>query len=788
MNTDRSIGLSIGAMMLAWLTTCVSAQENIRMANSSVLADFAVSELVGLDLEGDGIEEVIAFDLNGGTYQVFRAGGSGRLEASAAVELGPDPVEQISKADLDGNGLDDLVGLSRDENLVYVLMNHGTGELTPAVKAPLPTVLSATHVQCEDVDRDGFQDIVVAAITSVFVHRNDGQGRFGAPEPLAVSLFPALPTEFVFADLRDSGRLDIAAVRDREVYIFRNDGDGYTLEREISVGGSAIRAWDIDQDGDDDLVIAGDSDQIVTTHSYTGVPPALYETQFIDNPIIFASLEVTDVAFGDINADGRTDIVHAGEESFAPYVFTNLPDDQAFISILETPTTELFQADAVTIANIDQDNAGELVFALQSNQIVVLDTNESGSLRSVGQHIAEQSVPSAVIIPFGAEGDEPRFLITNESTFLPFHTARPVGTGDVISIETTEVSSLRVPASNGRWATGDVNGDSLPDVLGFSSSGYSWSIAQPDGTFTESQFMALDLVGRGLPKVVDVDSDGRKEILALNEAGVVWTISFDAEGVPETPTSFEVSENTNSDTDSLIVQDIDNDGHLDLAITRDNGSSPPGEIVIAYGTAGGGFQHPVAIQTQPGAGSFDDRNGLRCLDLNGDGLNDFLLVARFRLYVQFATGPRQWSEPEAISPDFVAYQIDIADMDADGTDDLVARGRNESLIAYANPAGRFAATERFSSGSSVLADLNDDDKPDVLFVARSGINAVANLSAESQCLADYLPDGELNFFDFAQIIQDVLDQDPAADLNRDGSVNFYDIVVFLDSYNQGCGT
>ncbi len=49
------------------------------------------------------------------------------------------------------------------------------------------------------------------------------------------------------------------------------------------------------------------------------------------------------------------------------------------------------------------------------------------------------------------------------------------------------------------------------------------------------------------------------------------------------------------------------------------------------------------------------------------------------------------------------------------------------------------------------------------------------------------PFGELNFFDVSAFLMLFAAQNPAADLNGDGSIDFFDVSTFLTQYLDGCG-
>ena len=73
----------------------------------------------------------------------------------------------------------------------------------------------------------------------------------------------------------------------------------------------------------------------------------------------------------------------------------------------------------------------------------------------------------------------------------------------------------------------------------------------------------------------------------------------------------------------------------------------------------------------------------------------------------------------------------------------------------------------------------------VVEAAVDGI-VVGTFGCESDCIADWTGDGELNFFDVQEFLAAFAAQDPAADLAADGEFNFFDVAEFLDLFSAGC--
>jgi hypothetical protein len=72
-------------------------------------------------------------------------------------------------------------------------------------------------------------------------------------------------------------------------------------------------------------------------------------------------------------------------------------------------------------------------------------------------------------------------------------------------------------------------------------------------------------------------------------------------------------------------------------------------------------------------------------------------------------------------------------------------------------------------------------------VVEAGVDGIRVDAFEcDDCVADWVADGELNFFDVAGYLDAFSAQDPAADLNNDGVFDFFDVSDFLDAFSSGC--
>jgi hypothetical protein len=279
------------------------------------------------DLTGDGFADVIAATPSGRAidgYVVLPSNGTGSFDAPVYYEA-----EQWTGAaaafDSDGDGHLDVATVARFSAALTVHANPGNGSFRVPTRYPLAQLTDA--VESADIDGDGDADIVtnnqvnIASNDAVImVLKNNGDGTF---VPGASYTYPP-PRNFGDIKLRDlngDGFVDLLLAPDADFppYNFGtalNNGDGTFATVVVhpvgSCGEGSIDAFDLDGDGDRDVVLTEEQG------CGGGAPPRILAFRNDGNQAFaLAATLVSNAGFArgmagaDMNGDGRLDLVTA---------------------------------------------------------------------------------------------------------------------------------------------------------------------------------------------------------------------------------------------------------------------------------------------------------------------------------------------------------------------------------------------------------------------------------------------------------------------------------------------
>ena len=165
----------------------------------------------------------------------------------------------------------------------------------------------------------------------------------------------------VFGDFDGDGRLDLAVSVAGGVRAFAGDGAGLFRAATMipAEGARQLAAGDVDGDGRFDLIVAADSPGGALLRTFRSLGGFRFDGPR-DTPGLPAAVELGSFVAGDLDGDGRSDVIASGSSGFSAWISRG---DGTF-ALAQAPETPGAVEDAV-LSDLDRDGRPDLVLGLR---------------------------------------------------------------------------------------------------------------------------------------------------------------------------------------------------------------------------------------------------------------------------------------------------------------------------------------------------------------------------------------------------------------------------------------
>lgn len=219
-------------------------------------------------------------------------------------------------ADFNNDGREDLISYiyavqTGGAGMFDVRLSTGAGTYTAPIQYALPNGDSFVGMTVGDFNNDGWADLAVSGLNSIYIYiyTNNGKGGLTLHNTIAA---PATGTPAA-ADFNQDRLMDLAYIANGQLHILFGDGKGgFTRGPATPVNneGEPLLVGDYDGDGMADIAWGDYANYTTATLLYgdnTGYFVPKYVTA--SEKVIFAA--------GDVNSDGRSDLIGSRPENIS---------------------------------------------------------------------------------------------------------------------------------------------------------------------------------------------------------------------------------------------------------------------------------------------------------------------------------------------------------------------------------------------------------------------------------------------------------------------------------------
>jgi hypothetical protein len=347
-------------------------------------------------------------------------------------------ISQLHVADLDGDGLNDLVVVNNSRSRINLLYNQ-TGktnltreakpigkreinELPPDARFRIESIASEKQIAClvvADLNGDGRPDLAYyGEPKELIVLYNQGSNTWSAPKRWAIDDGQLSANSLCVGDLNGDGRPDLVLLGDNAVYFLPQKKDHTLGEPEkIPFSGSvkSVQVLDIDGDGRSDLLLVNWEDR----------NPFRFRLQQADGhlgpELYFSCPPIRSYCADNLEQNGRTQVITIAEKSGRAQIseFRSKPAEplsgafrQGQFQILPLKKTDKARR-GLLCADVDGDGLPDLLVAEpESGQLSIYFQQKDGTLSAPRTFPTLAGISDLAVADWNGDGKREIFILS----------------------------------------------------------------------------------------------------------------------------------------------------------------------------------------------------------------------------------------------------------------------------------------------------------------------------------------------------------------------------------------
>ena len=671
----------------------------------------SATQLIVADVNADGFPDLLA--LVSGNFAVLLNNGNGTF--AAPTYYGGANFSNIAVGDFYRDGRVHVAAAYG--NGVYIFQNLGNGEFVHT--QTVGGTAAAWWVAVADFNGDGYDDLAMTSgntANSYSIMLNNGNGTFAAQVTTTTSFNALFVTA---ADLNGDGLPDLVLSNDagngngNVIGVLLNQGNAtfgtpvtYAVPPNGPIYGSPLVA-DLDGDGRPDLMIPNATGIAVLRNLGSGVfEPA--DLLLTGGPVY----PYTTIATIDLKGDGHLSVVTPDpvSGSNAALLFTNTTPQVCSYAV--KPSSVQLTSAAAATGTLAVTAASTCTWTATSNESwIAITAGATGTGNGTVNYAASANTDVARVGVITAAEQPVTFTQAGGSPTLQFSAPTNISVG----------SSMAAAV-----AVGDFNKDGKQDLaVAISGGQVVVLLGKGDGTFAAP--VAYNVNSATQLVVADVNADGFPDLLAL-VSGSFAVLLNNGNGTFAAPAYY----GNGAGLINIAVGDFYRDGRVHVAASELN------NVYIFQNLGNGEF---VQTLTVGGAAAW----WVAVADFNGDGYADLAVTSgntANSYSIMLNNGNGTFAAPVTTTTSFNANSVTAADLDGDGFPDLVlsngaANGSgnvigvllNQRNATFGTPVTYAIPPSGPIEGSTLIADLDGDGRPDLMIPNQTGIAVMRNLGS-----------------------------------------------------------